>query len=199
VDPFFDGLTDTRNGIYQATGAGGATKVLWLDRALSTTSGLDRNEKARRNAAEQAVAIGDAEIRSVSTSDEASELLQMARLGVEDFDAVVAESCIGGNEKAGVELLQLIDSLWAGAEFSRPSFHLITTSWDGAVASFVKGRPRANLIRCDRPQAILPALAEGYCLAAKITEELPPLRGGGRVEGLEAVLFGRSDSFTVSI
>jgi len=91
------------------------------------------------------------------------------------LDAVVTELHLGRDADAGLELLQIVDSLWEGAIATRPLFCLLTPYHDGQVSSAVRRCPRTCLVRHDRPEQIITAVTEGQCIAARLPEDLPLL------------------------
>lgn len=162
----------------ELAGAGARTdappRVLWVDRAFAGGQ-RGRAEAARLHAAEEAERRGLVRLRRASTRQEALDALQLAMVGTEGFDAVVSELHLGRDSEAGLELLQIVDSLWDGARARRPLFCLLTPYHDGQVSAVVRSRPRTSSVRHDRPEQIIRAVTEGQCIAAVIPEELPLL------------------------
>eukprot|EP00933_Yihiella_yeosuensis_P080057 TRINITY_DN93461_c0_g1_i1.p1 TRINITY_DN93461_c0_g1~~TRINITY_DN93461_c0_g1_i1.p1 ORF type:complete len:443 (+),score=57.61 TRINITY_DN93461_c0_g1_i1:81-1331(+) len=188
VDPFYESfVTEAFSNLSQkkllcANGSGSATRVLWLDRALTAAPHtLDRgSDRGRRMNAEEAAGLGLIEIRPAKTVDELREQLELMKCGAASYDCVVTELHVGTNPEGGLEVLHTIDSLWPCRDVdTRPAFHLLSPSWNPVVANIVKQHPRSGLLRCDRPQDIIKSLVEGSCIAAKIPEGLTPL-GKGR-------------------
>lgn len=172
VDPHYPGLSNTHS--YQHPMA---ARVLWVDVAFSHGH-HGRAGIARRHACTDAEKRGTLLVQRCCNIREAIEALQLARNGGEPFDAVISELHLEREPRAGLELMQVVDSLWEGAKFWRPLFCLLTPHHDGEVNAFVRSRPRSHHVRHDRPDQIIKTVTEGQCAAAALPTDLEPLAAG---------------------
>jgi len=164
VDPCYPNLTDATGRL--ALGSRQALQVLWVDSAFGSKR-HDRNESLRLRYAEGAESRGELSIVRCSENEEALNILQLARTGELSLDAVVTDLHHGGKTDAGLELLQVLDSLW-GKVSSRPVFYLLTPYRDKQVIATVRRHPPSYVVRHDRPEELRQKLAEGRCQAAEL-------------------------------
>lgn len=173
VDPQYQGLTDAHHYQHPV-----AARVLWVDAAFS--HGHQRRAgTARKHACTDAEKRGALLVRRCCSVRDAIEALQYSRNGGEPFDSVVSELDLEREPRAGLELMQVVDSLWEGEKFWRPLFCLLTPHHDGEVNAFVRSRPRSCHVRHDRPDQIIKTVTEGQCSAAALPTNLEPLATQG--------------------
>lgn len=165
VDPHYPDLTNSHGT--KAIGPSSDLKVLWLDEAFETGH-LRRTAASRRHAAHEAEAAGLMSVSRACQLETARTKLQQIKDGNECLDAVVAELHVGDKQMVGLELLQIIDSLWCDSITMRPLFCLLTPHHDKDIIKLVKKHPHTKLVRCDRPQEIVQTLESGYCAAARV-------------------------------
>jgi len=174
VDPQYEGLSNAQSYQHPV-----AVRVLWVDGAFSHGH-HGRVGTARRHACTDAEKRGALHVRRCCSVREATEALQLARTaGGEPFDSIISELDLEREPRAGLELMQVIDSLWVGATFERPLFCLLTPRHDGDVNAFVRSRPRSYHVRHDRPDQIIATVTQGQCVAAALPPDLEPLAGEG--------------------
>lgn len=170
VDPAYEPLTDAAGT--RALGAP-PVRVIWLDNAFTQHPQAGRTAHQRRVAAADASARGLIDLKTATTMDQARSLLQRAR-GDRNVDVVVTELHLRHERQIGLEILQMVDSLWTHTgdtdEVERPLYILLTPNRDSQVADVVRSHKSTCMIRCDRPEAIIQAIVDSRCKAADLPE-----------------------------
>mmetsp|Transcript_39644 Transcript_39644/g.114061 ORF Transcript_39644/g.114061 Transcript_39644/m.114061 type:complete len:200 (+) Transcript_39644:3-602(+) len=149
--------------------------VMWVDRALQgnvfpgdcTVRGGQRQAgAARRKAADHLEGRGVHLMRLASVR-QASQWLHDIRQTSHPVDVVVSELHLSRHEDCGgLEILQVVDSLWPDDQPSRPFFFLLTPKWDRGVVEAVARSARSQHLRHDDADAIIQAIRSAPCTAA---------------------------------
>merc|ERR1712194_894598 len=130
----------------------------------------------RCTAAQEASKCHLIELKTWATMEQARNLLQLAKNRRNEFDAVdvvVTELHLRHERQVGLEILQIVDSLWSvsASDFeARPLFVLLTPNRDKEVSDVVRSHRCTAMVRCDRPEAIIQTVVEARCKAATLPE-----------------------------